>query len=109
MGGGEGEQGGLAVSHRDAIAAGAPVHTRWDPMPYSPIHDDDIQAQLQPLLDAASSPATIVNWGGDEPVSVQEYCAYFAELMGVEATVVVKEVPGASRGAVADHAKRSSI
>ena len=54
-------------------------------MPYSPIHDDDICAQLEPLLDAASVPATIVNWGGDEPVSVQEWSAYFGELLGVEA------------------------
>ena len=51
---------------------GEPVRTRWDPMPYSPIHDDDICAQLEPLLDAATVPATIVNWAGDEPVSVQE-------------------------------------
>ncbi len=58
--------------------------TRWDPMPYSPIHDDDISAQLEPLLDAADVPATIVNWGGDEPVSVQEWSAYFGELLGVE-------------------------
>ena len=104
-----GEHGGLPVSHLEAVAAGDPVHTRWDPMPYSLIHDDDIQSQLEPLLDAARSPATIVNWGGDEPVSVQEYCTYLGDLLGVEATVVVTEIPGASRGAVADHAKRSSI
>ena len=73
MGAAYSDQSGLPVWHLDAIAAGEPVHTRWDPMPYSPIHDDDICAQLEPLLDAASVPATIVNWGGDEPVSVQEY------------------------------------
>ena len=104
-----GERGGLPVMHMNAIATGKPVNTRWDPMPYSVIHADDIQSQLHALLDAAGSPATIVNWGGDEPVSVQQYCAYLGELLGVEATVVVQESPGASRGAVADHAKRSSI
>ena len=102
MGAAYGEQGGLPIWHMQAIAAGQPVRTRWDPIPYSPIHDDDIQAQLEPLLDAASVPATIVNWAGDEPVSVQEWCAYFGELLGVEAKVVVKEIPGASRGSVAD-------
>ena len=76
------DQSGLPVWHLDAIAAGEPVRTRWDPMPYSPIHDDDICAQLEPLLGVASVPATIVNWGGDEPVSVQEYAAYFGELLG---------------------------
>jgi nucleoside-diphosphate-sugar epimerase len=103
------DQSGLPVWHLDAIAAGEPVRTRWDPMPYSPIHDDDICAQLEPLLDAASVPATIVNWGGDEPASVQEYSAYFGELLGVEPEVVVEEIPGASRGSIGDHTKRSSI
>lgn len=103
------DQSGLPVWHLDAIAAGEPVRTRWDPMPYSPIHDDDICAQLEPLLDAARVPATIVNWGGDEPASVQEYSAYFGELLGVEPEVVVEEIPGASRGSIGDHTKRSSI
>jgi len=103
------DQGGIGVWHLDAVAAGEPVQTRWDPMPYSPIHDDDICAQLEPLLDVATVPATIVNWGGDEPASVQEYCAYFGELLGVDPTVVVTEIPGASHGSVADHTKRASI
>jgi nucleoside-diphosphate-sugar epimerase len=103
------DQSGLPVWHLDAIAAGEPVRTRWDPMPYSPIHDDDICAQLEPLLDAASVPATIVNWGGDEPASVQEYSAYFGELLGVEPEVVVEEIAGASRGSIGDQTKRSSI
>lgn len=95
--------------HLDAIAAGEPVRTRWDPMTYSPIHDDDICAQLAPLLDVASVPATIVNWCGDEPVSVQEYSAFFADLLGAEAEVVVEEIPGASHGSVGDVTKRTSI
>jgi nucleoside-diphosphate-sugar epimerase len=109
MGAAYGAQGGLPQWHLEAIAAGQPVATRWDPMPYSPIHDDDIAAQVEPLLDAASVPATIVNWCGDEPVSVQEWSAYFGELLGVEAKVAVTEVPGASIGSVGDHRKRSSI
>jgi nucleoside-diphosphate-sugar epimerase len=109
MGSAYGDQGGLPVWHLDAVAAGEPVHTRFDPMPYSPIHDDDICAQLEPLLDAARVPATIVNWAGDEPVSVQEWTAYFGALLGVDAKVVVEEVPGASIGSVADHTKRSAI
>jgi nucleoside-diphosphate-sugar epimerase len=109
MGAAYGEQGGLPQWHLEAIAAGQPVTTRWDPMPYSPIHDDDIAAQVEPLLDAASVPATIVNWCGDEPVSVQEWSAWFGELLGVEAKVAVTEVPGASIGSVGDHRKRSSI
>ncbi len=103
------DQDGLPVWHLQSIAAGEPVRTRWDPMPYSPIHDADICAQLEPLLEAASVPATIVNWGGDEPASVQEWSAYFGELLGVEPTVVVDVVPGASIGSVGDHTKRRAI
>jgi nucleoside-diphosphate-sugar epimerase len=104
-----GEQGGLPNWHLDAIAAGEPVRTRWDPMPYSPIHDDDIAAQLEPLLDAASVPATIVNWGGDEPVSVQQWAEHFSALLGVDARVEVDEIPGASIGSVADHTRRLAL
>jgi nucleoside-diphosphate-sugar epimerase len=109
MGAAYSDQSGLPVWHLDAIAAGEPVHTRWDPMTYSPIHDDDICAHLEPLLDAATVPATIVNWAGDEPVSVQEYSAFFGALLGVEPQVVVTEIPGASCGSIADHTKRSAI
>ena len=104
-----GEQGGLPNWHLDAVAAGETVRTRWDPMPYSPIHDDDIADQLEALLDAASVPATIVNWGGDEPVSVQEWTAWFGELLGVDARVAVEPIPGASIGSVADHSKRMAL
>jgi hypothetical protein len=78
-------------------------------MPYSPIHDDDISAQVEPLLGVASVPATIVNWGGDEAVSVQQWSSYIGELFGMDASVVVEPVPGASVGSVADHTKRAAI
>jgi nucleoside-diphosphate-sugar epimerase len=109
MGAAYGDQGGLPVWHLHAIAAGEPVRTRWDPIPYTPIHDDDIAAQVEPLLAAARVPATIVNWAGDEPVSVQEWSTFFGELLGVDTKVEVDPVPGASIGSVGDHTKRASI
>jgi nucleoside-diphosphate-sugar epimerase len=109
MGAAYGHRGGLPVWHLHAIAAGDPVVTRWDPIPYSPIHDDDIAAQLAPLLHAASVPATIVNWCGDEAVSVQQWSDYFADLFGVAARVIVEPVPGASIGSVGDPTKRIAI
>ena len=109
MGSAYGEQGGLPAMHLDAIAAGQPVHTRWDPMPYSPIHDDDIAAHVEPLLAAASVPATIVNWCGDEAVSVQQWTEHFGALMGVTPEIMVTPIPGASLGSVGDPTKRISI
>ena len=109
MGSAYGNRGGLPVMHLDDIANGRPVKTRWDPIPYSPIHDDDIAAQVGPLLGAASVPATIVNWCGDDAVSVQEWSAYLGELLGVEPTIEVTPVECASRGSVGDPTKRISI
>lgn len=109
MGSAYGERGGLPMWHLQAIAEGRPVVARWDPLPYSPIHYDDINAQVPALLDAASVPATIVNFAGDTAVSVQQWCAYFGELLGMTPRVTVEPVPGASVGSVGDHTKRTSI
>jgi hypothetical protein len=54
-------------------------------------------------------PATIVNWCGDEPVSVQEWSAYFGELLGTEGKVDVQPIEGASIGSVGDVTKRTAI
>lgn len=109
MGSAYGDRGGLPMWHLQAIAEGRPVVARWDPLPYSPIHYDDINAQVPALLDAASVPATIVNFAGDTAVSVQQWCAYFGELLGMTPRVTVEPVPGASVGSVGDHTKRTSI
>jgi nucleoside-diphosphate-sugar epimerase len=100
---------GLPTLHLQNVMAGEPVITRWDPCPYSPIHQQDINEQAGALLEAAGVPATVVNWAGDEGVSVQEWCAYVGQLIGSEAEVVVREVPGTLRGSIADNTKRSSV
>jgi nucleoside-diphosphate-sugar epimerase len=104
-----GANGGLPAYHLDWIVAGEPVVVRWDPCPYSPIHQDDINTQAEQLLGAATVPATVVNWGGDDVVSPQEWCAYFGELTGRTPQVVVREMPGTHRGSILDPAKRRAI
>ena len=104
-----GPNGGLPTYHLDWIVAGEPVTTRSDPCPYSPIHQDDINAQTEGLLDAASVPATVVNWAGDEGVSVQEWASYMGELTGTDPVVNVVETPGTLRGSIASDAKRASF
>jgi nucleoside-diphosphate-sugar epimerase len=101
--------GGLPNMHQAMIAQGNPVPAPSDPNPHSPIHTDDMVAQLEALLDAASAPATIVNWSGDAPVTVQEWCAYAAELAGTTAEIAVNETPRVAKGAVADASKRRAI
>ena len=109
MGAAYGDRGGLPLFHLQAIAAGTPVVVRCDPLPYSPIHYDDINAHVEALVGAASVPATIVNWAGDVPVTAQAWSAYFGELLGVEAEMRTQVVHGASVGSVGDNAKRLSI
>ncbi len=104
-----GANGGLVAYHADAVVAGDPVTARWDPQPYRPIHEDDIAAQLPAMLDAARIPATVVNWAGDETVTVQEWSAYAGALTGRQAEVIVKEAPGTQRGAIADVTRRRAI
>ena len=52
------------------------------PSLYAPLHLDDIAGSLPYLLDAASVPATVVNWGGDENVAVEDWCALIGDLVG---------------------------
>ena len=102
--------GGLPIMQMDALMAGNPVTTRWDPCMYMPIHTDDITSQTEALLDGASSTeATIVNWAGDEPASVQEWCAYIGELAGIDPVVNSAPVEGTLRGSVTDNTKRAAL
>ncbi|MCX6509580.1 MAG: NAD(P)-dependent oxidoreductase [Actinobacteria bacterium] len=102
--------GGLPIMQMDALMAGNAVTTRWDPCMYMPIHTDDITSQAEALLDGASSTeATIVNWAGDEPASVQEWCAYIGELAGIDAVVNSVPAEGTLRGSVTDNTKRVAL
>ena len=50
---------------------------------HGPLHEDDIVRSVPGLLAAASVPATVVNWGGDAAVSIEEWCGYLSELTGL--------------------------
>jgi nucleoside-diphosphate-sugar epimerase len=76
--------GGLPVMQYNTFKEGRP----WlAPIGYSnmgsPIGGEDIGRQAHMLLEVASVPATIVNWGGNEPVSDRQMGDYVAELTGV--------------------------
>jgi nucleoside-diphosphate-sugar epimerase len=74
---------------------------------FSPIHEDDIVRSLAPLLAAATVPATVVNWAGDEAVAMQDWCRLLARLIDVEPKF---EVTAATfTGANADVTRRRSI
>ena len=79
-----GDRGGWPAIHLEMMLNGSEIPVHVDaPSVYHPIHQDDIAAMIPALLGAASTPATTVNWGGDEAVSVEEWCGYLSELTGV--------------------------
>jgi nucleoside-diphosphate-sugar epimerase len=81
-----GDGGGWPAIHLEMMINGTaiPVHTDA-PSVYHPLHEDDIIAMIPGLLGAATTPATTVNWGGDQAVSIEEWCGYLSELTGIEA------------------------
>jgi UDP-glucuronate 4-epimerase len=84
-----GDNGGWPAMHVDMMLGGAaiPVHDASRNL-FNPIHEDDVVAMLEPLLAAASVPATVVNWGGDDAVGIEEWCTYLGGLVGVEPAFV---------------------
>jgi nucleoside-diphosphate-sugar epimerase len=99
----------LPITNMDAVVQGKEIAVRSDPYPHAPIHVEDIYLQLEAMLDAASVPATIVNWVGDEVVTAQQWCAYVAGWSGKPANLRLKPVPGAPPGGLADPVLRRSI
>ena len=98
-----GPNGGLPAYMLDWIMAGDPVSLRAPaPSPYSPIHQDDMNEQVESLLAAASVPATIVNWAGDEIVTAEEFVGYLGGLGGRSPELVYAEYPGSQIGTAAD-------
>jgi nucleoside-diphosphate-sugar epimerase len=79
-----GDNGGWPGWHLEFMLAGAPIALRPErPNLFDPIHDDDIARTVPGLLEAASVPATIVNWGG-APAALEEWCGLLGELTGLE-------------------------
>lgn len=92
---------GLPLIHLRSILAGQPVVVHpGSANVYAPIHVDDMVRTLPALLAAADIPPTIVNWGGDEPVGVEEWAGHLGELVGRPA--VLHETESATAGMCPD-------
>lgn len=103
-----GDGGGWPAIHLAQILADQPIAVTADgPHVYNPIHDDDIAAMLPKLVAAASVPATTVNWGGSEAVSLEEWCAFLGEQVGRTARFAA--LPFAIPGACIDPARMHEL
>jgi nucleoside-diphosphate-sugar epimerase len=100
---------GLPLLNMDAVMADESIDALADPNPHSPIALDDMYTHLEALLDAASIPGTVVNWTGEETVTLQQWCAQVGELGHKEPRINVTPVPGTLAGSVADATRLRSI
>jgi len=80
-----GPQGGAPADRLDAMLARKPVRLHPDkPNNYNPIYEDDYVEFGIRAMEVADTPPVVVNWAGSETVSVEEYCTFMGELVGVE-------------------------
>jgi UDP-glucuronate 4-epimerase len=82
-----GDRGGWPAVHLHMMMNGSPIPVHSDaPSVYHPLHEDDIIRTIPGLLASAAVPAVTVNWGGDEAVSIEQWCTFLGELTGLTAT-----------------------
>jgi nucleoside-diphosphate-sugar epimerase len=80
-----GDNGGWPWFHLMMLRAGQPIPLHPErPNVFNPVHEDDYVAHVPRLLGLAKVPAVTINWGGSEPVSVEEWCGYLGQLTGLE-------------------------
>ncbi|MFI5047150.1 MAG: NAD-dependent epimerase/dehydratase family protein [Acidimicrobiia bacterium] len=79
-----GPLGGAPADRLGLMLEGKPVRLHPDtPNNYNPIYEDDYVELGIRAMEIAASPPVVVNWAGSETVSVEDYCAYMGELVGV--------------------------
>jgi UDP-glucuronate 4-epimerase len=80
-----GPEGGAPADRLQMMLAGKPIRLHPQrPNNYNPIYEDDYVELGIRAMEVADTPPIVVNWAGSETVSVEDYCAYMGELVGVE-------------------------
>jgi len=99
-----GDEGGWPLFHLLMMQAGQPIPVHPDaPSTFNPIHEEDIVRTIPGLLAAAAVPATIVNWGGHDEVTVEDWCTHLGELTGL--SPAFEPVPDALESVVVDRTR----
>ncbi|MFI1227169.1 MULTISPECIES: NAD-dependent epimerase/dehydratase family protein [unclassified Streptomyces] len=90
---GPGGYGGVPMLYFKRMLAGEPIPVPLEGQNWcSLLHSDDLVAQVPYLWRAAATPATLVNWGGDEAVGITDCVRLMEKLTGVEARLVPSPV-----------------
>ena len=99
---------GWPFFHLMMVDKSYPVALHTDrPNVFNLIHLDDIMRTIPALLDAASVPATIINWAGDEQVSIEDWTAFMGQRLGKEP--ILDYVENALDSVVVDTSKLQSL
>jgi nucleoside-diphosphate-sugar epimerase len=84
--------GGLPMMFLQRMVDGEPIAVPSDGQNWcSPLYLDDLVDQVPKLWAAASVPATLVNWGGDEMVGMTDSIRYLEQLTGLTAKLTSSE------------------
>lgn len=97
----DGSARGWPAFHIAMMEAGMPIPVDADrPNLFNPIELADIAATVPALVDAATVPATTVNWAGSEQVSLEQWCEFLADRLGL--TVSFEETAATIGGVTVD-------
>jgi UDP-glucuronate 4-epimerase len=106
---GLGGHGGLPVGMMRRVLAGQAVtiNPDWE-FVGGPIHEDDLAEHVEGFFEGATVGGTVVNWAGDDAISVEQMVPWLADLMGVEYSFVYSRDATAYPRAT-DNTKRVSL
>jgi len=89
--------GGIPVIFFRQMLDGKPIAIPHVGQHYcSPVHTRDLARQVPGMLTAARCPATVVNWGGDELVGIQNLMSHVSLLTGIRVDFVPSDVTRAT-------------
>ena len=87
-----GDEFGWPLFHVMMMEHDVPIPVHPDqPSQFTPIHADDIVASIPYLLSIADTSAPAINWGGEELVSIEEWCEQLGEWTGLTPTFDVTD------------------
>jgi UDP-glucuronate 4-epimerase len=87
VGSASGVDGGPMRGRLDRIVRGKPISLHPDKPNYMrPIFEPDCARLGVAALEAGRVPPLVVNWCGDDVVTVEDYCTYMGELIGKQPT-----------------------
>jgi nucleoside-diphosphate-sugar epimerase len=85
VGSASGPDGGPMRERLDLLVQGRPIPVHPDKPTYvRPIFEPDCSRLGVAALEAGRVPPLVVNWCGEDVVSVEDYCAYMGQLIGKE-------------------------